>query len=278
MIHLDWSWPTVWSLEQEDYKNEHNWLLKIFKTQNSSPSLPEGKVHMKSLSQVHIYRSFTNTLLFFPPWQPHLIGDPGALPGAGGVCPGLSSQGWRGLPSWHTVAWPHHKPQLGSGSGRPPTPSLFAKFLSFTCTGSRKVVTSWSRNGQQARSETHEGVWVTGCLWFSWPHKPGLCIHRQDSKSSETWKLIQPHAEGELATRAPCRTAPGVPERSVRSKSKEELLTQALSIPSKGILLVFALFCVCSCFCFLIKPWNLYRSDFLESQRVLQLEDEKWGS
>lgn len=43
-----------------------------------------------------------------PPWQhweqrpsqPHPAGDPGALPGASGVCPGLSAQGWQGPSSW----------------------------------------------------------------------------------------------------------------------------------------------------------------------------------
>lgn len=143
-------------------------LPNIFRTE---------KVHMKSQSQAGIYRVFTNILLFSPslavfhltspgqhgeqrPSQPHPTEDPGALAGAGGVCPGLSAKGWQSLPSWvHSGLTTSQALGFGSGSGRPPpTPSMFAKVLSFTCTGSRTVVTSGPRNCQRARAETLESV------------------------------------------------------------------------------------------------------------------------
>lgn len=135
------------------------------------------KVHMKSQSQAGIYGVFTNILLFsplpgcFPPhipkaaWgaepsQPHPTGDPGALAGAGGVCPGLSARGWQEPAEDWVHSGPDHitGPGLWLSSGRPPPPSMFAKVLSFTCTGSRTVVTSGPRNCQRARAETLESV------------------------------------------------------------------------------------------------------------------------
>jgi hypothetical protein len=183
--------------EKEGCRSKLSFLpLDTFKNQTEAhPCQQERSVWSHHVKWAHIYRSLTSTSCCFPlaastsqcippgstgsrqPSLPHPVGDPGAPPGASGhqvVCALACLVG----PAKLGTQRPDHitGPDPGSGWGRPPTPSLFAKHPSFACTGSRKAVTSCSRNCQQTRAEKHESEWVTGCLWFFWPYKSGLWI------------------------------------------------------------------------------------------------------
>lgn len=129
----------------------------------AGPSWPAGK----SRSPEHLYRRCGPCCFSLPgcfhlpqhnPQGSPTLQGPAALPGACGVpwlvCPGLAG------PAKLGAQRPDHitGQGSGSGSGRPPTPSLFAKLLSLTCSGSRKAVTSRSRNCQQAEALRHMKV------------------------------------------------------------------------------------------------------------------------
>lgn len=93
-----------------------------------------------------------------------------------------------------------------------PTPSLFAEVPSFTCAGSRTVVTSGSRNCPQARAKTHESV-------SPWPSLTPLTLKiwplnlASGSKEPQNLKTNTTRCRRRAHHRSPLHDSPGGLER-----------------------------------------------------------------